>query len=493
MKAITVLIKSMLVIWLSILNYSIVIAKDNEEREILYWVAPMDPNYQRDGPGKSPMGMDLVPVYADEKEQSGSDVIISPEVIQNLGVRTAEAERSKLWRKITTVGFVEYDETKMSHIHLRTQGWIEQLKMQSEGERVKKGEFLFSLYSPELVNAQEEFLQALKLNNTSLVNASKNRLVALGMSQSEVKRLKDDRNLRQNIAYYAPQDGVVANLMVREGMFVKPDNQIATLADLSTVWVMAEVFEQQVSWIKEGLPAEVEFSYLPGKKFEGVVEYIYPDLDQRTRALTVRLKFNNHDEELKPNMFGTVSIYAGAKDNIVVIPREAVIRTGSDVRVILAKGEGRFEPRTVVTGIESGDWVEVNSGLSEGEIVVVSGQFLIDSEASTKASFMRMSQPDTSETDTSKMIIDEDEVSSIMGKGTITGIFKDEQILKIDHQPIEILNWPRMEMRFATQGVDAQIDFDALNVGDHIEFKLQKVEGKYLVIEVSKMIHEGGQ
>jgi Cu(I)/Ag(I) efflux system membrane fusion protein len=313
------------------------------------------------------------------------------------------------------------------------------------------------------------------------------------MSQSEVKRLRDDRNLRQSIAYYAPQDGVVTNLMVREGMFVKPDNQIATLADLSTVWVMAEVFEQQVSWIEEGLPAEVEFSYLPGRKFEGVVEYIYPDLDQRTRALTVRLKFNNHDEELKPNMFGTVSIFAGAKDNIVVIPREAVIRTGSDVRVILAKREGRFEPRKIVTGIESGDWVEVKSGLREGEKVVVSGQFLIDSEASTKASFMRMSQPDNSETDKSDMIVDEGEDSSILGKGTITGIFKDERILKIDHQPIEILNWPRMEMRFATQGEDAQIDFDALNVGDHIEFKLQNVEGKYLVIEVSKMIHEGGQ
>ena len=492
MKKIIVLTKVLLIIFISLSGASSLFAKEDEEREVLYWVAPMDANFRKDEPGKSPMGMDLVPVYADEQQGSGSEVVISPEVIQNLGVRTAEAERSKLWRKISTVGFVDYDESKMSHIHLRTQGWIERLKMRSEGERVKKGEFLFSLYSPELVNAQEEFLQALKLGNTSLVNASNDRLVALGMSQSEVKRLKEKRNVRQNIAYYAPQDGVVSNLMVREGMFVKPENQIATLADLSSVWVMAEVFERQSSWVKEGLPAEVVFSYLPGKKFEGVVEYIYPDLDQRTRALTVRLKFENFDEALKPNMFGKVSIYAGAKDNIIVIPREAVIRTGSDERVILAKGEGRFEPRQIVAGIESGDWIEVKSGLKEGEDVVVSGQFLIDSEASTKASFMRMSQPDNATVKKTEMAM-QDESSLIMGMGTITEIFKDEQILKIDHQPIEVLNWPRMEMKFSTYDENAPIDFDALNVGDHVEFKMQKVDGKYLIIEVSSMVHEGGQ
>ena len=492
MNKITVLTKVLLIIVISLSAASSLFAKEDEEREILYWVAPMDANFRKDGPGKSPMGMDLVPVYADEQQGSGSEVVISPEVIQNLGVRTAEAERTKLWRKISTVGFVDYDESKMSHIHLRTQGWIERLKMRSEGERVKKGEFLFSLYSPELVNAQEEFLQALKLGNTSLVNASKDRLVALGMSQSEVKRLKEKRNVRQTIAYYAPQDGVVSNLMVREGMFVKPENQIATLADLSSVWVMAEVFERQSSWVSVGQPAEVEFSYLPGKKFEGVVEYIYPDLDQRTRALTVRLKFENFDEALKPNMFGKVSIYAGAKDNIIVIPREAVIRTGSDERVILAKGEGRFEPRQIVAGIESGDWIEVKSGLEEGEDVVVSGQFLIDSEASTKASFMRMSQPDNATVKKSEMAM-EDEISLILGMGTITEIFKDEQILKIDHQPIEVLNWPRMEMKFSTLKDNSEIDFDALNVGDHIEFKMQKVDGKYLIIEVSSMVHEGEQ
>ena len=461
-----------------------------EEREILYWVAPMDANFIKDGPGKSPMGMELVPVYADEQQGSGSEVIISPEVIQNLGVRTSVAERSKLWRKISTVGYVDYDESKMSHIHLRTQGWIEKLKIRSEGERVKKGDFLFSLYSPELVNAQEELLQALKLGNTSLVNASKDRLVALGMSSFEVKRLKENRKVRQNISYYAPQDGVVSNLMVREGMFVKPENQIATLADLSTVWVMAEVFERQSNWVKVGHPAEVEFSYLPGKKFEGVVEYVYPDLDEMTRALTVRLKFENFDESLKPNMFGDVSIFAGAKNNIVVVPREAIIRTGRDERVILAKGNGRFEPREVIAGMESGNWIEVQSGLEAGEEVVISGQFLIDSEASTKASFMRMSTTKKDNQESSMAMLED---AAIVGIGTITEIYKKERILKIDHQPIEVLDWPRMEMKFSADKDNTKIDFNALNIGDHIQFEMKKINDKYLITSVSLMNQEGGR
>ncbi|MDE0410615.1 MAG: efflux RND transporter periplasmic adaptor subunit [Gammaproteobacteria bacterium] len=363
---------------------------DEEDREVLYWVAPMDPNYKKDKPGKSPMGMDLVPVYKDEQQETGSEVVIAPQVVQNLGVRTATVERSKLWRRVSTVGFVDYDESKLSHIHLRTQGWIESLTVQSEGDRVQKGQLLFKLYSPELVNAQEEYLQALTIGNTTLINASKQRLFALGVPSTEIKRLNRERIARQTISYYAPQDGVVSSLNVRDGMFVKPENQIATLADLSTVWVTAEIFERQSGWVEVGQPAEVRFSYLPGEKFEGQVEYVYPNLDQMTRALTVRLKFDNPGETLKPNMFGDVYIFSGAKENIIVVPRESVIRTGTSERVILAKGEGRFEPREVITGIESGDWIEIQSGLNEGEDVVISGQFLIDSEASTKASFARM-------------------------------------------------------------------------------------------------------
>ena len=362
------------------------------EKEVLYWVAPMDPNYQRDEPGKSPMGMDLVPVYADPA--GGDAITISPEVIQNLGVRTSNAEISKLWRGIDTVGYVDFDESKLSHIHLRTEGWVENLAVRSEGERVKKDDRLFDFYSPQLVNAQEEFVQALSVGNTGLVSASSERLLALGISKGQIANLRKTRKVRQYISVFAPQDGVVSTLPVREGMFIKPSMKVMSLADLSSVWLLAEIFERQANWVSMGDSAQVTLSYLPGREWQGKVEYIYPSLDPKTRTLKVRLRFDNPEENLKPNMYANVKIYGGAKSNILVIPMEALIRTGRNERVVVALGEGRFEARTVKAGIESGDWVEIASGLKSGEDVVVSGQFLIDSEASIKASFNRMSKPE---------------------------------------------------------------------------------------------------
>lgn len=367
-------------------------AAADDEKKILYWVAPMDANYRRDKPGKSPMGMDLVPVYADADGSDGG-ITIAPEVVQNLGVRTAVAERSRLWRGIDTVGYVGYDESKVSHIHLRTEGWIENLVVESEGERVTQGQRLFDLYSPELVNAQEEFVQALKLGNTGLVRASRSRLGALGIPAGQVKQLEKDRKPAQTIPVYAPQDGVVADMSVREGMYVKPANNIMSLADLSSVWLLAEIFERQADWVAVGQPAEVSLAFLPGRTWEGTVEYIYPSLDPKTRALKARLRFANEGESLKPNMYANVKIFGGPKNDVLVIPIEALIRTGREERVVIASGEGRFESRIVRAGMESGEWVEIIEGIEAGENVVVSGQFLIDSEANLKASMKRMQAP----------------------------------------------------------------------------------------------------
>jgi len=366
------------------------IVNAEEEKEILYWVAPMDQNYRRDKPGKSPMGMDLIPVYADAAESNGG-VSISPEVVQNLGVRTTVAERTRLWRGIDTVGYVDYDESKVSHIHLRTEGWIERLTVQSEGERVKKGEFLFELYSPKLVNAQEELVTAMASGNKGLIRASKERLSALGVSDSQIKKLQKDRKIQQRISVYAPQDGVVSTLPVREGMFVQPSMKVMSLGDLSSIWILAEVFERQSAWVKVGQPAEVSLSYQPGKIWQGKVEYIYPDLDPKTRTLKVRLRFDNPDEMLKPNMYANIRIFGGPREDTIVIPIEALIRTGREQRVIISLGDGRFEARAVTAGIESGDYVEILQGIEEGELVVTSGQFLIDSEASMRASLKRIS------------------------------------------------------------------------------------------------------
>jgi Cu(I)/Ag(I) efflux system membrane fusion protein len=449
---------------------------EDGEREILYWVAPMDANYRRDKPGKSPMGMDLVPVYADGDGGDGSGVTIAPELVQNLGVRTAVAERTRLWRGIDTVGYVDYDESRVSHIHLRTEGWIENLAVESEGERVTRGQRLFDLYSPELVNAQEEFIQAMKLGNPGLTRASRSRLSALGIPDSQITRLEKDRKPGLTIPVYAPQDGVVASMSVREGMYVKPANNIMSLADLSSVWLLAEIFERQSDWVEVGQSAEVTLAFLPGRIWEGTVEYIYPSLDPQTRTLKARLRFANPDETLKPNMYANVKIYGGPKENIVAIPVEALIRTGREERVIIARGEGRFESRPVRAGIESGEWVEILEGMEPGENIVVSGQFLIDSEASLKASMLRMTETGAA--------MEEQTVRRATGYGVVKALMPGKGVLNVDHEAIPALDWPPMQMDIRlAEGVS----LEGLQVGDEISFELTE-RGDGFVIETLRML-----
>ena len=452
-----------------------------EEKEILYWVAPMDPNYKRDKPGKSPMGMDLIPFYAGE-EDSGSTVTISPTVVQNLGVRTAKSERTRLWRGIDTVGYVDYDESKVSHIHLRTEGWIEKLTVESEGERVKKDEFLFDVYSPLLVSAQEELVTAIATGNKNLIRASKERLSALGISEKQIRQLEKTKKVKQIISVYSPQNGVVSKFPVRDGMFVKPSQSVMTLADLSSVWLLAEVFERQAEWVEVGQPAEVTLSYIPGRVWEGEVEYIYPTLDPKTRTLKVRLRFDNPDEKLKPNMYANVKIYGGAKENTIVIPLEALIRTGRDERVIVAMGDGKFEARTVKAGIESGDFVEILEGLDANERVVTSGQFLIDSEASMRASLNRMS--DTSDSDNATV---KDSAKVVTGSGIVQEINLDEKKVKLQHKAIDELGWPAMTMNFS---VADDVDLDGLSVNENVMFQLQERDDRYLITSIHAMEEE---
>ncbi|MDH5601346.1 MAG: efflux RND transporter periplasmic adaptor subunit, partial [Gammaproteobacteria bacterium] len=356
------------------------------------YVCPMHPQIIRDKPGSCPIcGMDLVLKEVEQNQEEGVVIKISPAVENNMGVRTARVKKGKLWRRIDTVGYVDFDENKISHIHLRTKGWIEKLLVKSEGERVKKGQLLFEVYSPELVNAQEEYIQALSGGHKALSGASRERLQALGISAEQIEKLRKTRRVSQFVKVFAKQDGIIAKLNIRQGMFVMPQKEVMSLADLSSIWILAEVFESQADWVRLGQSSEVKLSYLPGREWEGEVEYIYPSLDPKTRTLKVRLRFENKDETLKPNMFADVTIYGGAKREVIMIPREALIRTGNEERVIVSRGNGRFQPRDVTAGIESGDYLEIVKGLSVGEDIVTSGQFLIDSEASLKASIARMS------------------------------------------------------------------------------------------------------
>ena len=360
------------------------------DREILYWVAPMDPNFRRSEPGKSPMGMDLVPVYADEAANRSGVVSIDPTMVANLGVRTAVAERGALPRRIETVGYVGYDENTLEHVHSRVDGWIENLAATAAGDPVSKGQLLFELYSPTLVNAQQEFLAALASNNVSLVSASRDRLRALGISAAGIDRLEREREASQRIRVYAEADGVIADLGVREGMFVTPATEIMSIAGLDKVWVLAEVLERQAAWVEAGRPATVELDYVPGLRLAGTVDYVNPELDPETRTLTVRLRFENSGARLMPNMFARVAIDGSPIDNIVHVPREAVVRDGSSSRVVVDLGAGLFESREVLVGIESGERVAIRRGLREGERVVVSAQFLIDSESNIGVALERL-------------------------------------------------------------------------------------------------------
>ena len=358
----------------------------------LYWVAPMDPDFRRDGPGKSPMGMDLIPVYADnglDPDDPGM-IFISPDIVNNLGVRTAQVERRSMHTRITTVGYVQYDEDQLVHIHPRVEGWIEILYVQAAGDPVEAGEPLYSLYSPQLVNAQEELLLALNRDNERFVQATEDQLRALQISDAEINDLRNTRQVKQTLTFYAPQSGVVDNLNIREGFFVGPGTTIMSIGSLNDVWVEAEVFERQAALVEAGLPVTMSLDYLPGRLWEGSVDYVYPTLNAQTRTARVRLRFENPDGLLKPNMFAQVTILADAADDVLVIPREAVIRTARQDRIVLAAGDGRFKSVAVSLGRLDDQYAEISHGVEEGERVVVSAQFLLDSESSQTSDFMRM-------------------------------------------------------------------------------------------------------
>ena len=373
-----------------------VAGRDPASRQPLYWVAPMDPTYRRDGPGKSPMGMDLVPVYDDATSEGGPGTIrISPEVVNNLGVRTAPAGFAALPTRIRTVGYVQYDEDRRIHIHPRVEGWVEKLYVKASGDPVEAGQPVYELYSPQLVNAQEEYLLALKRDNPRLVEAAGDRLRALQLSPDFIAQLRRDRTVRQTVTFYAPQNGVVDNLNIREGLFVMPGTTLMSIGVLEDVWVEAEVFERQSPLVKIGLPVTMSLDYLPGRQWQGRVDYVYPSLDDKNRTLRVRLRFANEDRTLKPNMFAQVEILADPVEGALVVPREAVIRTGNQDRVVLALGEGRFQSTVVELGRVGERHVEIRSGLEEGDSVVVSAQFLLDSESSKRADLMRMDAGET--------------------------------------------------------------------------------------------------
>lgn len=459
------------------------------EPEPLYWVAPMDPDYRRDKPGKSPMGMDLIPVY-EEDAASGPDegegtIRVSPEVVNNLGVRTARAEQTALNFEVSTVGYVQYNQDQIVHIHPRVEGWIERIHVQAAGEPVEQGQPLYELYSPALVNAQEELLFALNRGDERLGRAAESRLRSLNVSDTAIQKLRRERKVSQTVTFHAPASGVVDDFILREGLFVKPGMTLMSIGSLDKVWVEAEVFERQASLIQPGLPVTMELDYLPGREWQGSVDYIYPTLDPKTRTLRVRMRFDNSDHLLKPNMFAQVKIHNDTDTDLLSVPREAVIRGGDGSRVVLALGEGRFKSVHVRTGRSDGERVEVLEGVREGEQVVTSAQFLLDSESSKTSDFKRMHYGDTK----TGSVADQAENSTPKARPTrvwvdasVNAVMPEQGKINVNHAAIPDWGWPEMRMDFT---VSEFVDMTELTPGAKGQIEVRKLDaGGYEISDV---------
>ena len=357
-----------------------------------YWYDPMHPSQHFDKPGKSPfMDMQLVPKYPDQamsgNDASASSIQIDPRVVQTLGIRLATVEQGSFARVVDTVGLVAVDEHRIEAIQVREPGWVERLDVRAVGDSVRRGELLAGVYSPDLLATQQEFLIALTSKDPHLIDAARRRLGLFGLSDAQIARVEKTGRVERRIDYFAPFDGYVMELGSRQGAAVEPGATLFQLANLSSVWMIAEVSEAQVAWIKTGNPAEAQVPALPGERFHGKVDYLYPELAQGTRTLKVRVVVNNPDQHLRPGMFATVHLEGLTQESVLTVPTEAVIKTGTRSIVVLADDGTHFRPTVVRVGAEHGGRSEILEGLTAGQNVVASGQFLIDSEANLRSAF----------------------------------------------------------------------------------------------------------
>ncbi len=454
------------------------------ERKILYYRNPMGLPDTSPTPKKDSMGMDYVPVYEGGEEpgsaastdsgQAGlpiaasggaAQVKISIEKVQKLGVKTEQAEMRMLDKTVRAVGRVEVDERLIHNIAPKFEGWIEKLHVKTTGEPVKKGQALFDIYSPELVSAQREYAIALqgvaalkdadadaRQSMQRLAEASLQRLRNWDISEQQVKELASSGTTRRSLTFHAfhtPANGIVLEKKAQEGMRFMPGDVLYQIADLSTVWVIADVFEQNIRLVQAGSKAQVKLDAYPDMLFTGVVSLVYPTLNAATRTVPVRIKIANPKGLLKPAMFANVEIPVGGKDKVLTVPASAVIDSGTRQIVLVQLAPGRFDPRVVKLGSRSENYVEVLEGVAQGEQVVISANFLIDAESNLMAALSGLdihggSTPPTGQKNTSK------QPATTVGHqvhGTLNAIGADG-IVNITHGPVEALDWPGMTMDF---------------------------------------------
>jgi Cu(I)/Ag(I) efflux system membrane fusion protein/cobalt-zinc-cadmium efflux system membrane fusion protein len=351
--------------------------------------------------------MDLVPVYAEdgEEKEPASTIRIDPVTIQNMGVRLGRVERKPLVKHIRTFGNITYDERQIYTVNTKFNGWIEKLYVDFVGETVKKGQPLFEIYSPELVTAQEEYLLALEQNRDlkdssyariregaqRLLKASHTRLRYWDLSEKQIKKIENTGTVQKTLTIYSPARGVVIKKNAFQGHYVKAGQNQYEITDLSKVWVDVDIYEYELPWVRKGMPAKMELSYIPGKIFNGNVLFVYPFLTAKTRTARLRLEFPNPDYQLKPDMYVNVTLESAIAGDSLVIPLEAVIDSGVRKVVFVALGKGKFQPREVKLGLEVNDYeFQVLEGLRENEQIVISAQFMLDSESRLREAIQKM-------------------------------------------------------------------------------------------------------
>lgn len=450
-------------------------AQDDSSKRVLYWYDPMYPQQKFDKPGKSPfMDMQLVPKYAGEQE--AGTVTISPQVVQNLGVRTAEVKKGTLEQRFDTVGTVAYNERGVVQLQARAAGFVEKLHARAPLDPVKKGAPLVEMLYPEWAGAQEEYLLLRKHSSPDvqpLVQGARQRLALLGMSEHEIAAIESGGRVRQRFTRYAPISGVIAELGVREGMAVMQGHTLFRIVDLSTVWVNAEIPETQAAAVVPGSRVEARVAAYPDTKFSGLVGALLPEVNAATRTIRARIELANPGARLKPGMFATLSFVSGRGKEMLLVPTEAVIRTGERSIVIVSQGKGRFGPQPVEIGVEHGGLSEVRKGLGSGATVVLSGQFLIDSEASLSGAIARLEPAPEAAAE-----------AGHKGRGKLTRIDPQAGRVEIEHEPIASLQWPAMRMDFA---IEDKAQLSGLKPGDAVEFELRREpdkDGNYLISQI---------
>ena len=372
------------------------------EKKILYWVDPMHPAYKSDKPGIAPdCGMQLVPVYADGSEPAAmstvsgyANVKLTSDRQQLIGVQTGMTEMRSLGRSVRTVGRVAVDETRLYKITTKFDGYIEKLYVNVTGQQIRKGQPLFSVYSPDLLSTQQEYLLAMRAAKQapSLLAAARQRLLLWDITPAEIRELERTGAARKSVTIYSPTNGFVLNKIAVDGARVTAGEPLFEIANLDRVWIQADVYESELQFIRLGAPATTTLSYIPGRTWTGRVTFIAPTVDPMTRTVKVRSEFDNADGALKPDMFGDVVIQQPARQ-VVVVPDSAVLQTGTRSVVFVVKGDGTFEPREVSVGTKTDQVYEVRSGLKAGEKVVTQANFLIDSESRLKAALAQMNGP----------------------------------------------------------------------------------------------------